>query len=220
MLHYILPTLILAYLIILIIYSTTEEVRPHFRRPLLKIAKVKNTRSLPRRPSNYTLRVGELRVRRVPSWDSCPPATTSSAIWSMAASKARSPRALSDLLFSNNSILNSRISNSVVQAEARYSAVLGMSILETWDYSRTLPDLRLIVIVPTVLHREALGRLEEIGWGICYIKRLDYLKFGESKYGVTVKLDQSGETLLLSGLLREAPRVEHDPVREAGLGGQ
>ena len=147
-------TLILSYLIIIILYSTSEKAGTHFRQPLPDSAKVTNTHKLPRRPSNYTLRRRQLRVREVPSWESCPPAQSSSAIWSMAASKA----------------------------EARYSAVLGMSILETWDYSRTVPDLRLIVITPTVLDRRSLVRLEEIGWGICFIKRLDYLMFGESKY--------------------------------------
>ena len=70
------------------------------------------------------------------------------------------------------------------QAEARYAMVLGMSILKTWNYNYTLPDLRLIVITPTDIERKSLLRLEEIGWGICYIPQIDYLLVGEKKYRV------------------------------------
>ena len=98
----------------------------------------------------------KMLIRKVPSWQSCPPATSSDSIWSMAAS----------------------------QAEARYAMVLGMSILKTWNYNYTRPDLRLIVITPTNIQRKSFLRLEEIGWGICYIKRIDYLLFGEKNYRV------------------------------------
>ena len=95
-------------------------------------------------------------IREAPSWQSCPPASSSDSIWSMAAS----------------------------QAEARYAMVLGMSILNTWNYTYTRPDLRLIVITPTNIQRKSLRRLEETGWGICKIKRIDYLLFGEKNYRV------------------------------------
>ena len=98
----------------------------------------------------------KMLIRKVPSWQSCPSATSSDSIWSMAAS----------------------------QAEARYAMVLGMSILKTWNYNYTRPDLRLIVITPTNIQRKSFLRLEEIGWGICYIKRIDYLLFGEKNYRV------------------------------------
>ena len=62
--------------------------------------------------------------------------------------------------------------------------VLGMSILNTWNYTYTRPDLRLIVITPTNIQRKSLRRLEETGWGICKIKRIDYLLFGEKNYRV------------------------------------
>ena len=61
------------------------------------------------------------------------------------------------------------------QVEARYAMVLGMSILNTWDYNYTLPDLRLIVITSTNIEMKSLIKLEKIGWGICYIKQIDYL---------------------------------------------
>ena len=106
----------------------------------------------------YTLipSLSKMLIREVPSWRSCPPASSSEAIWSMVAS----------------------------QAEARYAMVLGMSILKTWDYNYTLPDLRLIVITPTQVERKSLLRLEEIGWGICYIERIDYLLVRKKKYTV------------------------------------
>ena len=99
-------------------------------------------------------------IRKVPSWESCPPASSSDSIWSMVAS----------------------------QTEARYAMVLGMSILKTWNYSHTLPDLRLIVITPTNIERKSLLRLEEIGWGICYIKQIDYLLDKVQKYRVKSKV--------------------------------
>ena len=95
-------------------------------------------------------------IRKVPSWESCPPASSSDSIWSMVAS----------------------------QAETRYAMVLGMSILKTWNYNHTLPDLRLIVITPTNIERKSLLKLEEIGWGICYIKRIDYLIDDEQRFRV------------------------------------
>ena len=103
-------------------------------------------------------------ISEVPSWQSCPPSSSSESIWSMVAS----------------------------QAEVKYAMVLGMSILKTWNYNYTLPDLRLIVITPANIQRKSLLRLEEIGWGICYIKRIDYLLFGEQKY--RVKSEISGTT--------------------------
>ena len=108
--------------------------------------------------THYTLipSLFKLLIREVPSWQSCPPASSSEAIWSMVAS----------------------------QAETRYAMVLGMSILKTWNYNYTLPDLRLIVITPTQVERKSLLRLEEIGWGICYIERIDYLLVREKKYRV------------------------------------
>ena len=95
-------------------------------------------------------------IRKVPSWESCPAASSSDSIWSMVAT----------------------------QAETRNAMVLGMSILKTWNYSYTLPDLRLIVITPTNIERKSLLRLEEIGWGICYIQQIDYLLVGVKKYRV------------------------------------
>ena len=95
-------------------------------------------------------------IRKVPSWHSCPPATGSESIWSTVAS----------------------------QAEARNAMVLGMSILKTWDYNYTLPDLRLIVITPTKVERKSLIKLEEIGWGICFIEQIDYLLVGVPNYRV------------------------------------
>ena len=92
-------------------------------------------------------------IRKVPSWQSCPPASSTESIWSMVAS----------------------------QAEARNAMVLGMSILSTWDDNYTLPDLRLIVITPTLIERKSLLRLEEIGWGICYIERFDFLLYLEEQ---------------------------------------
>ena len=70
------------------------------------------------------------------------------------------------------------------QAEVRYAMVLGMSILNTWDYNYTLPDLRLIVITPTHIETKSLLRLEEIGWRICYIEQIDYLLVGVPNYRV------------------------------------
>ena len=99
----------------------------------------------------------KIEIRKVPSWQSCPPASSSESIWSMVAS----------------------------QAEARNAMVLGMSILKTWDYNYTVPDLRLIVITPTNIERKSLLRLQEIGWGICYIEQLDYLLYlDEQKFRV------------------------------------
>ena len=69
-------------------------------------------------------------------------------------------------------------------AEVRYAMVLGMSILKTWDYNYTLPDLRLIVITPTQIDAKSLIKLEEIGWGICYIEQIDYLLVGVPNYRV------------------------------------
>ena len=102
-------------------------------------------------------------IRKVPSWQSCPPASSSDSIWSMVAS----------------------------QAEARYAMVLAMSIVKTWNYNYTLPDLRLIVITPANIQRKSLLRLEEIGWGICYIQRIDYLLFGEQKYRVNSEISRT-----------------------------
>lgn len=82
------------------------------------------------------------------------------------------------------------------KAEARYSSVLGMSILRTWDYSRPLPDLRLLVITPSLLDRTDLARLEQVGWGICYIRRLDYLVFRERKYRVQREINQVENTFI------------------------
>ena len=74
------------------------------------------------------------------------------------------------------------------QAEVKYAMVLGMSILKTWDYNYTLPDLRLIVITPSKVERKSLLRLEEIGWGICYIQRIDYLLADTPKYRVKLNI--------------------------------
>ena len=71
-----------------------------------------------------------------------------------------------------------------IQEEARYAMVLGMSILNTWDYNYTLPDLRLIVITPTQIDAKSLIKLEEIGWGICYMKQIDYLLIGQQRWRV------------------------------------
>ena len=89
MLHYVLSALAVFYIITITIYSTTYEAL-QFRRPLYHVVTSKNTRHLPRRPSNYTMLKVRLSVKEVPSWQSCPPAKSSSAIWSMAASKGRS----------------------------------------------------------------------------------------------------------------------------------
>ena len=62
--------------------------------------------------------------------------------------------------------------------------MLGTSVLRTWDYRRSLPDLRLIVITPSSLGWRALARLEQVGWSICYIPRLDYLVVTNKKYQV------------------------------------
>ena len=97
-----------------------------------------------------------MEIRKVPLWQSCPPASSTESIWSMVAS----------------------------QAETRYAMVLGMSILNTWNYNYTLPDLRLIVITPTKIERKSLLSLGEIGWGICYIELIDYLLSPEQKYRV------------------------------------
>lgn len=74
--------------------------------------------------------------------------------------------------------------------------MLGMSILRTWDYSRPLPDLRLLVITPSLLDRTDLARLEQVGWGICYIRRLDYLVFRERKYRVQREINQVENTFI------------------------
>ena len=157
MLHYILEVLIFSYILAVVFYFKTEPGAKYKRPPYHKV-RSEHTQRLPRRRSNYTIHRQDMEVRKVPHWTSCPPANTSSAIWSMVAS----------------------------EAEARYSLVLGMSIVKTWDYSWTLPDLRLIVIIPTKVQNKSLQRLENIGWGICYIKRLDYLLFGEEKYRVII----------------------------------
>ena len=81
------------------------------------------------------------------------------------------------------------------QREARYAMVLGMSILKTWNYNYTLPDLRLIVITPTNIQRKSLLRLEEIGWGICYIKRIDYLIDDEQRFRVKSNMSASGNII-------------------------
>ena len=47
---------------------------------------------------------------------------------------------------------------------------------ENWKSSHPLPDMRLLIIEPTVLKEESLRRLQDIGWGLCRVQRLEYLK--------------------------------------------
>ena len=52
----------------------------------------------------------------------------------------------------------------------------------TWDYNHTLPDLRLLIIQPTVLRHSSLSQLSSMGWGLCHVPRLDFLKVQYPKY--------------------------------------
>ena len=42
--------------------------------------------------------------------------------------------------------------------------------------------MRLLIIEPSVLKEETLGKLEEIGWGLCHVPRLKFVKVIEETY--------------------------------------
>ena len=79
---YVPGVLLLSYILIITFY--TPDKSAFSRPPHLLI----NTDKLPRRQSNHSVYRETMSVRGVPSWQSCPPANSSYAIWSMVASEA------------------------------------------------------------------------------------------------------------------------------------
>ena len=51
-----------------------------------------------------------------------------------------------------------------------------VSFKENWQSSDPLPDMRLLIIEPSVLKNESLKRLQDVGWGLCRVPRLEYMK--------------------------------------------
>ena len=47
---------------------------------------------------------------------------------------------------------------------------------ENWNSSTPCPDMRLMIIEPTVLKEESLRRLQDVGWGLCRVPRMEYFK--------------------------------------------
>ena len=52
----------------------------------------------------------------------------------------------------------------------------GIYFQENWNSSNPLPDMRLLIIEPTILKEESLTRLQDVGWGLCRVPRMEYLK--------------------------------------------
>ena len=47
---------------------------------------------------------------------------------------------------------------------------------ENWKSRKPLPDMRILIFEPTVLKQESLRRLQDVGWGLCQVPRLEILK--------------------------------------------
>ena len=88
----ILLTLIAGSCLLIIYRLYPPSCQRSLRAPLPMTVTVTNNKKrenllkIPRRKSNYTVRTSamELRMEDIPGWTSCPPATTSHSIWSMA----------------------------------------------------------------------------------------------------------------------------------------
>ena len=111
---------------------------------------------LPRRECKYRTPTTNLTITSPPAWLSCPEATSTTSIWSMA----------------------------TTNKYALYSLVLGLSVLDTWNSTCDPPDLRMIIIQPSKLDKRWITALGKAGWGICTFPRLDYLEHPTQRFKV------------------------------------
>ena len=132
---------------------------------------------------------------------------------------------------------------AVTEKEVLYSSVSALSIKvnwthifyfengckfvpfkENWQSSHSLPDMRLLIIEPSVLKNESLKRLQDVGWGLCRVPRLEYMKvlwFIRAAHRVNLKCKYiTGDHHAILRCIWEAVCLEHDPVRGGPLAGQ
>ena len=77
--------------------------------------------------------------------------------------------------------------------------------------------MRLLIIEPSVLKNESLKRLQDVGWGLCRVPRLEYMKVLGVFRAAHMKMYQTGDHQPILRCIWEAVCVEHDPVRGGPL---
>ena len=71
--------------------------------------------------------------------------------------------------------------------------------------------MRLLIIEPSVLKNESLEKLQKIGWGLCRVPRLEYMKVFFF-FPLLADYKTSGDHKTILRCIWEVVYLEHDPV--------